>query len=93
MDDALQSAIIHTLTGWPNYEKDVSESLKAFFNVRSILSVSNGLLTYVIHHAKMRRFSKIMVACFTAYLDRADSDGNNDNSILLSHIISGDTPI
>ena len=33
-------------------------------------------------HAKMRRFSKIMVGRFIGYLDRADSDGNNDTSIL-----------
>ena len=47
VDDATrQSAVTHTLTGWPNYEKDVPESLKAFFNVRSLLSVSNGLLAY-----------------------------------------------
>ena len=30
----------------------------------------------------MRRFSKIMVGRFIGYLDRADSDGNNDTSIL-----------
>ena len=35
------------------------------------------------HYAKMRRFSKIMVVCFIAYLDRADSAGNNDTSIIL----------
>ena len=47
MDDATrQSAITHTLTGWPDYEKDVPESLKVFFNVQSLLYVSNGLLTY-----------------------------------------------
>ena len=47
MDDAtLQSVIIHTLTGWPNYEKDVPGSVKAFFNVRSLLSISSGFLTY-----------------------------------------------
>ena len=39
--------------------------------------------TYVTRHAKMRRFSKIMVVCFIAYLDRADSDGSNDTSMLL----------
>ena len=38
---------------------------------------------YVTHHAKMRHFSKIMVVHFLAYLDRADSDGNNDTSVLL----------
>ena len=37
---------IHTLTGWPNYEEDVPECLKAFIIVRSLLSVSNGLLAY-----------------------------------------------
>ena len=48
VDDATrQSAIIHSLTGWQNYEKDVSERLKAFFYVRSLLSVSSGLLTYI----------------------------------------------
>ena len=37
MNDATrQAATIHTLTGWPNYEKDVPERLKAFFNVRSL---------------------------------------------------------
>ena len=47
MDDVtLQSGIIHTLTEWPNYVKDVPERLKAFFIVRSLLSVSNFLLTY-----------------------------------------------
>ena len=47
MDEATrQSVIIQTLTGWPNYEKDVPERLKVFFSVQRILSVSNGLLTY-----------------------------------------------
>ena len=46
LQSPLRSPIVHTLTGWPNYDKDVPESLKAFFNVRSLLSVSNGLLTY-----------------------------------------------
>ena len=41
-----QSSIVHTLTGWPDYEKDVPESLKVFFSVQRILSVSNGLLAY-----------------------------------------------
>ena len=40
-------------------------------------------IIFVTRHAKMRRFSKIMVACFIAYLDRADSDGYNDSSMLL----------
>ena len=52
---------------------------------------------YVTHHPKMRRFSKIMVVCFIAYLDRANSDRNNDTStyshITYSHIISRDTSI
>lgn len=45
-DAVLQSAVVYTLTGWPRYEKDVPESLKELFNVRNLLSVSNGLLTY-----------------------------------------------
>ena len=38
--------MVYTLTGWPRYEKDVPESLRELFNVRNLLSVSNGLLTY-----------------------------------------------
>ena len=46
-DDAtLQSAIGYTLNGWPRYEHDVPKSLKMLFNVRSLLSVSGGLMTY-----------------------------------------------
>ena len=45
-DAILQSAIVFTLTGWPKYEKDVPDNLKQFFNVKELLSVSNGLLTY-----------------------------------------------
>ena len=40
---------------------------------------------------KMRCFSKITVVCFIAYLDRADSDGNNDTSILLIVTLFPDT--
>ena len=39
----------------------------------------------VTRHAKMRRFSKIMVGRFIGYVDRADSDGNNDTSILFMY--------
>ena len=42
----LQSAITFTMSGWPRYQRDVPESLKKFYNVRNLLSVSNGLLTY-----------------------------------------------
>ena len=42
------------------------------------------LKLYVTHDAKMRRFSKIMVVCFIAYLDTADSDGNDYPSMLLT---------
>ena len=41
-------------------------------------------------HAKMRRFSKIMLGRFIGYLDRADSDGNNDTSILFHSFICED---
>ena len=46
-DDAtLQSAIGYTLRGWPRYEQDVPDDMKELFNVRSQLSVSDGLLMY-----------------------------------------------
>ena len=44
-DFILKSAIIHTLTGWPKYEKDIPDNLRELFNVRSLLSVSNGFRT------------------------------------------------
>ena len=44
-DSILKSAIIHTLTGWPKYEKDIPDNLRELFNVRSFLSVSNGFRT------------------------------------------------
>ena len=46
-DDAtLQSAIGYTLRGCPRYEQDVPDDMKELFNVRSQLSVSDGLLMY-----------------------------------------------
>ena len=46
-DDAtIQSAIGYTLSGWPIYEQDVPDDMKELFNVRSQLSVSDGLLMY-----------------------------------------------
>ncbi len=45
-DSVLQSAIVHTLTGWPSYEKDVPESQKDLYAHRSSLSVSDGLLLF-----------------------------------------------
>ena len=50
---------------------------------RNIYKYIYTLYIYVTNHAKMRRFSKIMVVCFIAYLDRADSHGSNDTSMLL----------
>ena len=47
VDDAtLQSATGYTLRGWPRYEQDVPDDMKELFNVRSQLSVSDGLLMY-----------------------------------------------
>ena len=37
---------------------------------------------YMTNHPKMRRFSKTTVGRVIAYLDRADSDGNDDASIV-----------
>lgn len=56
-DEILQSAIVFTLTGWPKYAQDVPDNLKQYFNVRELLSVSNGLLTYadqIVVPTKMR---------------------------------------
>ena len=63
-DKILQSTIVFTLTGWPKYEQDVPDNLKQYFNVRDLLSVSNGLLTYadrIVVSTKMRPeiFSRI----------------------------------
>ena len=44
-DSILKSAIIHMLTGWPKHEKDIPDNLRELFNVRSLLSVSNGFRT------------------------------------------------
>ena len=45
-DATIQSAIGYTLRGWPRYELDVPDDMKELFNVRSQLSVSDGLLMY-----------------------------------------------
>ena len=37
----------YTLKGWPEYQKDVPESLKSFYMNRNCLSVVNGIVTYL----------------------------------------------
>ena len=47
VDDAtIQSAIGYTLRGWPRYEQYMPDDMKELFNVRSELSVIDGLLMY-----------------------------------------------
>ena len=45
-DEILPDVIEFTLSGWPDNAKDVPPALQKFFNIRSHLSVSNGLLLY-----------------------------------------------
>ena len=45
-DKLLQDVIQFTLSGWPQYARDVPSGLQKFFSIRDHLSVANGLLLY-----------------------------------------------
>ena len=44
-DNDIKMAMLYTLSGWPKFESDVPSSLRQLFNIRSQLSVTDGLLT------------------------------------------------
>ena len=45
-DNHIKMAMLHTFSGWPKFESDVPASLHQYFNIKSQLSVTDGLLTF-----------------------------------------------
>ena len=45
-DPILKIAYVYTMSGWPNYQRDVPPDLRELFAVRGQLSISDGLLLF-----------------------------------------------
>ena len=46
-DPDLSLAMKYTINGWPEYARDIPESLQPYFAVKNVLSTTQGILTYL----------------------------------------------